>query len=76
MLREMLQWKYFGSLQRVLSSPQAIPAGYARLPEKRVRMLERSGVPRSVAMSMVGHKTESMYRRSRSSMNRCNAKQR
>jgi integrase len=28
-----------------------------------VRNLERAGVPRSVAMSMVGHKTEAIYRR-------------
>jgi integrase len=28
-----------------------------------VRTLERAGVPRSVAMSLVGHKTESIYRR-------------
>jgi len=28
-----------------------------------VRNLERAGVPRSVAMAMVGHKTEAMYRR-------------
>lgn len=28
-----------------------------------VRNLERAGVPRSVAMAMVGHKTESIYRR-------------
>lgn len=28
-----------------------------------VRNLERAGVPRSAAMAMVGHKTESMYRR-------------
>lgn len=28
-----------------------------------VRNLERSGVPRSVAMKMVGHKTEAIYRR-------------
>jgi integrase len=28
-----------------------------------VRNLERSGVPRSTAMAMVGHKTESIYRR-------------
>ena len=28
-----------------------------------VRNLERAGVPRSTAMRMVGHKTESVYRR-------------
>jgi hypothetical protein len=28
-----------------------------------VRTYERAGVPRSVAMSIVGHKTESIYRR-------------
>ncbi len=28
-----------------------------------VRNLERSGVPRSVAMKLVGHKTEAVYRR-------------
>lgn len=28
-----------------------------------VRAFERAGVPRSVAMSIVGHKTESIYRR-------------
>jgi hypothetical protein len=28
-----------------------------------VRNLERAGVPRSAAMSMVGHKTEAIYRR-------------
>jgi len=28
-----------------------------------VRNPERSGVPRSVAMKMVGHKTEAIYRR-------------
>lgn len=28
-----------------------------------VRSLERAGIPRSTAMAMVGHKTESIYRR-------------
>lgn len=28
-----------------------------------MRNLERSGVPRSLAMAMVGHKTENVYRR-------------
>ena len=28
-----------------------------------MRSLERSGVPRSTAMAMVGHKTEAIYRR-------------
>ena len=28
-----------------------------------VRNLERAGIPRSAAMAMVGHKTESIYRR-------------
>jgi Asparaginase len=31
--------------------------------EAAVRALERAGVPRSVAMQMVGHKTEAIYRR-------------
>jgi len=30
-----------------------------------VRNLDRAGVPRSVAMAMVGHKTEAIYRRYR-----------
>ena len=30
---------------------------------RSVRTFERAGAPRSVAMSLVGHKTESIYRR-------------
>jgi len=39
------------------SSPQDLRA------ELQVRNLERAGVVRSAAMKMVGHKTESIYRR-------------
>ncbi len=42
-------------------------AGVPRIPHDfrrtAVRNLERAGVPRSTAMAMVGHKTESIYRR-------------
>ncbi len=42
-------------------------AGLDRIPHDfrrtAVRNLERAGVPRSVAMQLVGHKTESIYRR-------------
>jgi len=39
---------------------QRIPHDFRRT---AVRALERAGVPRSVAMKMTGHKTESVYRR-------------
>jgi integrase len=42
-------------------------AGVARVPHDfrrtAIRNLERDGVPRSVAMAMVGQKTEEVYRR-------------
>jgi integrase len=40
--------------------PGRIPHDFRRT---AVRNLERSGVPRSAAMAMVGHKTEAIYRR-------------
>jgi integrase len=40
--------------------PGKIPHDFRRT---AVRNLERAGVPRSTAMAMVGHKTESIYRR-------------
>src|SRR5207248_1474450 len=42
-------------------------AGIQRIPHDfrrtAVRNLERAGVPRTTAMAMIGHKTESIYRR-------------
>jgi integrase len=40
--------------------PGKIPHDFRR---SAVRNLERAGVPRSAAMAMVGHRTESIYRR-------------
>jgi integrase len=44
-------------------------AGIQRIPHDfrrtAVRNLERAGVPRTTAMAMIGHKTESIYRRYR-----------
>jgi integrase len=45
---------------RAAGVPGRIPHDFRRT---AVRNLERAGVPRSAAMAMVGHKTESIYRR-------------
>jgi integrase len=44
----------------VAGLPGRIPHDFRRT---AVRNLERAGVPRSVAMELVGHKTESAYQR-------------
>ena len=45
---------------RTAGIPDRIPHDFRRT---AARNLERAGVPRSTAMKMVGHKTESIYRR-------------
>jgi integrase len=52
--------KAFKSACRKAAVPGRIPHDFRRT---AVRNLERAGVPRSVAMRLVGHKTESVYRR-------------
>jgi hypothetical protein len=48
--------------QRVGRQPRR-SVGPTKPAARAVRTLERSGVPRSTAMAMVGHKAESIYRR-------------
>jgi len=45
---------------RLAGLPDRVPHDFRRT---AVRNLERAGVPRSVAMKLTGHKTESIYRR-------------
>lgn len=52
--------KAWRSACRAAGLPGRIPHDFCRT---AVRNLERAGVPRSTAMAMVGHKTESIYRR-------------
>ena len=50
----------WASACRSAGVPKRIPHDFRRT---AVRNLERAGVPRSAAMAMVGHRTESIYRR-------------
>jgi integrase len=65
-LRDLLRWLYrklprqAGTSKQEAGVPGRIPHDFGRT---AVRNLERAGVPRSTAMKMVGHKTESIYRR-------------
>jgi integrase len=52
--------KYWYAATRKAGLAEKIPHDFRRT---AVRNLERAGVPRSVAMKLVGHKTESIYRR-------------
>ena len=52
--------KAFKTACRKVGYPGRIPHDMRR---SAVRNLERAGVPRSVAMKLTGHRTESVYRR-------------
>ena len=53
-------WKAWRTACKAAGAPGRIPHDFRRT---AVRNLERAGVPRSVAMKIVGHKTEAIYRR-------------
>ena len=53
------QWAWVKACEKA-GVPGRIPHDFRR---SAVRNLERAGVPRSAAMAMVGHRTESVYRR-------------
>ncbi len=50
----------WNSARKRAGLPELIPHDFRR---SAVRNLERAGVPRSAAMKLVAHKTESIYRR-------------
>ena len=55
---------YFRSAWRNACKAAGCPGALVHdMRQSAVRRFERAGVPRSVAMSIVGHKTESIYRR-------------
>ena len=55
---------YYYNAWRAACTKAGCPGRYVHdLRRTAVRNLERAGVPRSVAMKLTGHKTESVYRR-------------
>jgi integrase len=70
---EIVQWlfhrdgKQIGSFRKTWASACKRAGAIGKIPHDfrrtAVRNLERAGVPRSAAMAMVGHRTESIYRR-------------
>jgi integrase len=57
---QMLSTKGVRTAFKKAGMPETLPHDFRR---SAVRNLERAGVPRPTAMQMVGHKTESIYRR-------------
>jgi integrase len=54
---------FYGSWRNACASAGVPGRIFHHFRRTAVRNLERAGVPRSVAMQMVGHKTEAIYRR-------------